>query len=122
MSSPTLTGASVQRRESDVVLKWTVVGDMPASGTWLLSTTVIGGENGPIHQFGVKALDGRIIAAFIFDHGAAFQHNCQVNPSRTGDVWTAVFPTRDVDLTESGHWKANLNLDGGDTDIIDGTL
>lgn len=117
-----MTAASVKVRDNDIVLKWTVFGDMPTDGTWLLSTTLVGGEDGPIHQFGVKALDSRIIAAFIFDHVAGGQQNYPLNPSRTGDVWTAVFPTGDVHLATSGRWEATLNLDGEDTDTVEGAI
>lgn len=123
MTGPILTAASVDRHANDVALAWTVVGDMPTTGTWLLSTTLIGGENGPIHQFGVKALDGKLIAAFIFDHVIAMQHNFpQVNPQRVGDRWSVTFPTGDMGVATSGRWSATLNLDGDDTEIVEGSL
>jgi hypothetical protein len=122
MTAPTLTAASVTPRSSDVVVKWTVVGDMPDHGTWLLSTTIFGGEKTPIYQLGVKALDARIIAAFIFDHAKRLQHNYTLNVSRTGDVWTAVFPASEIDVASTGRWKATLNLAGEDTDLVEGTL
>jgi hypothetical protein len=104
-------------------LKWTVVGDMPTSGTWLLSTTVVGGEDGPIHQFGVKFLDGKLIAVFVFDHVAGSQFNFgQVTPQRVGDTWTVIFPTADLGVAASGRWSATLNLDGDDTEVAEGAL
>ena len=89
----------------------------------LLSTTLVGGDDGPIHQLGVKFLDGNLIAAFIFDQVKAFQHNfTHVSPTRTGDKWTAVFPVAGVGIAASGRWTAALNLDGDDTHKIEGSL
>jgi hypothetical protein len=123
VTRPALIAATINRRDKTVTLTWTVVGDMPTRGTWLLSTTVVGGEDGPIHQFGVKFLDGRLIAAFVFDHVKAYQHNfTQVSPTRVGNKWTAIFPVAEVDIAASGRWAATLNLDGDDTNSIDGSL
>lgn len=59
---------------------------MPTRGTWLLSTTLLGGANGPIHQFGIKVLDGDLVATFVFDHVEAYQRNFpQVSPTRVVD-------------------------------------
>jgi hypothetical protein len=123
VTRPALIAATVKRRDTTVTLTWTVAGGMPSRGAWLLSTTLVGGEDGPIHQFGVKFLDGNVIAAFVFDHVKAYQHNfTHVSPSRVGDKWTAVFPVADVDIAASGRWTASLNLDGDDTHSIDGSL
>jgi hypothetical protein len=123
VTSATLTAATLKRREKAVTLTWTVAGDMPTLGTWLLSTTLVGGENGPVHQFGVKFLDGNFIAAFIFDHVKAYQHNfIEVSPTRVGDKWTAVFPVVEAEVASSGRWTATPNLDGDDVDSIDGAV
>lgn len=123
MTSPDLTAATVTRRDKTVTLTWTVSGDMPTRATWLLSTKLVGGEDGPIHQFGVKFLDENLIAAFVFDHVKAYQYNFpQVSPTRVGHKWTAVFPVTDVDIATSGRWTATLNLDGEDLHGIDGSL
>jgi hypothetical protein len=69
-----------------------------------------------------KALDGRIIAAFVFDHVATSQVSYPLNPDRRGDVYTAVFPTGEVDLATAGTWTATLNLDGIDVSKGEGSL
>jgi hypothetical protein len=123
VTSPTLAAATVNRRLSDVALTWTVDGETPRSGTWLLSTTLTGGADGPIHQFGVKFLDGDLIASFVFDHVAAQQYNfAQVTPQRVGDRWSATFPTADLDIAASGRWRANLTVDGADTEVVEGSF
>lgn len=121
MSTATLTDASLQVRSTDVVATWTVSGEMPADGSWLLSTTLTGGEDGPIHQFGVKVVDGEHSGSFVFDHVQARQLNYpQVAPLRVGSKWTAVFPRRELDVATAGTWRATLTLDGVDVGHVDG--
>lgn len=123
VTSPNLVAATVSRRDSQVTLTWTVIGDMPTRGTWLLSMTVAGGEHGPIHHFGIKALDGDLVAVFIFDHVKTVQHNfTDVRPARTGDKWTAVFSVAGMEVAEAGEWSATLNVDGHDIHSVDGTF
>lgn len=123
VTGPTLLAAAVKPGDKRVALTWTVVGNLPTRGTSLLSTTLVGGDDGPIHQFGIKFLDGTHISAFVFDHLKAYQYNFpQVSPARVGNLWTAVFPVADVEVAESGRWTAVLNLDGDDAGSIDGSL
>lgn len=120
---PQLTSATVSRRPHQVVLTYTVDGDIPMGETTLLSTTLVGGEDGPVHQFGVKWVNERVVSAFVFDGVAAHQHNySQVSPQRTGDRWTVVFPTEGLGIAESGKWSATLNVNGVDLASIDGTI
>lgn len=122
MSAPTLIAADLKPRTHDVVATWIVEGDLPNRGTWLLSTTLVGGEEGRIHQFGVKVVDSKVAATFVFDHVGAQQHNPVVSPQRVGQKWTVVFPMRDLEIATSGRWTATLNLGGTDTHTIEGTL
>ena len=120
---PELTAATVSRRADRMVLTYEIDGDLPSSGTWLLSTTITGGEDGPIHQFGVKAHDGRITDTFVFDHVATHQYNYpRVVPDCVGSKWTVAFPIESHDVSETGRWHATLNIDGSDVNDIDGRL
>jgi hypothetical protein len=123
MTSSALTAAAVDRRGDAVTLTWSVVGDVPTRGTWLLSTTLVGGKDGPVHQFGVKFLDENLIAAFIYDHVTSSQQDFpDVSPARRGEEWAAVFPIVDIDIAGEGRWTATLTVDGTDSRSIGGYL
>lgn len=101
---------------------WTVEGDVPATDTWLLSTTLVGGPDGPIHQFGVKFDGDQLIAMFVFDHVAAQQYNLGGSPQRLGAKWTAVFPLGDLAVADAGSWMAALTIGPANVSTIDGNL
>lgn len=107
----TLTAAAVTRRAEDVVLTWDVDGDLDAGGPWLLATTLIGGEDGPIHQFGFRGAEGGLGVPFFFDGVAAQNfYTPAVSPQRVGKRWTAVFPAGD-EVARAGKWRAALTFD-----------
>lgn len=119
---PHLTGSSLSTK-GGLVLTYTIDGDLPESGHWLLSTTVVGGENGPIHQYGVKIVDGVQAAAFDFDHVAGGQHNyTDVTPSRLGDRWTVRFPFDAKAAPDGAKWHADLDVNGVDSGRVDGVV
>lgn len=117
-----LTAATLSM-DGGLVLTYTVDGDLPDTGHWLLSTTVVGGENGPIHQYGVKMVDGEHAAAFDFDHVAARQHNyTDVSPSRVGTKWTVRFPLDAEAVNEGAKWHADLDVNGRDAGRVEGVV
>lgn len=122
MTTPSLTTATLQRRGTEVVATWTVEGDVPSMDTWQLSTKLVGGPNGPIHQFGIKFDGGRLIAMYVFDHVAAQQYNHSGSPQRLGATWTAVFPVGDLGIADTGRWTAALTIGPTDVSTFDGEL
>lgn len=110
-----LIDATVNRRATDVALSWTVEGDLEATSTpWLLSFDLIGGDEGPIHQFGFRFRDGKIEERFYFDFVNSMNYYVpNVSPQRVGDTWKAVFPAGD-EVARSGEWRAALSFDEPD--------
>jgi len=116
MAVPKLTNATVARREDDVVLTWHVDGDLedPALNPWLLSAMLVGGENGPIHQVGFRFRDRKVEERFIFDFVQTMNYYTpQVQPQRTAEKWSAVFPV-DEKVALSGTFTAALSYDEPD--------
>lgn len=117
-----LTAATVVLDESRLVLTYRISGDLPDRGHWQASTTLTGGENGPIQQFGFKLVDGRLASAFLFDHVAATQKNFDATPGRVGDRWTIVFPGAEVVIKPGGVWRADLDVEGTDSGTVQGRV
>jgi hypothetical protein len=117
-----LTAATVALDETRLVLTYRISGDLPERGHWLASTTLTGGENGPIQQFGFKLVDGRLASAFLFDHVAAIQKKFDATPGRVGDRWTIVFPRAEVAVKSGGVWRADLEVDGADSGTVEGRV
>lgn len=92
-----------------------VEGDLEAaSSPWLLSFDLIGGEDGPIHQFGFRFRDGKIEELFYFDFVESMNYYVpNVSPQRVGDTWKAVFPAGD-EVARSGECRAALSFDEPD--------
>ncbi|MBE7323113.1 hypothetical protein IEQ44_00420 [Nocardioides sp. Y6] len=107
-----LTDANLIRRPDEVVLSWTVEGDLEATSTpWLLSFDVIGGPDGPSHQFGFRFRGGKVEERFYFDYVARMNYYVDhVTPQRVGNKWTAVFPAGD-EVASAGKWTAVLAFD-----------
>lgn len=122
---PRLTNATVTRRAEDVVLTWEVDGDLDSASPWLLSADLIGGPDGPIHQFGFRGNGGEIGKRFYFDFVASMNYYTpNVSPQRRGNTWTAVFPVA-PEVAESGKWRAALSFDEPDNSsetAIEGTF
>lgn len=121
---PRLTGASLKTRGEDLVLTYSVDDDLPDTGHWLLSTTVIGGEDGPIHQYGTKVVDGSLSSVFDFRHsGEVGQRNfSDVTPSRVGTTWTVVFPLDEDAVMAGAKWHADLDINGQGSGRVEGTV
>ncbi|WP_353950001.1 hypothetical protein V6K52_10115 [Knoellia sp. S7-12] len=117
-----LTDASLSTK-GGLLLTYTVEGTLPDAGHWLLSTTVVGGENGPIHQYGVKVVDGAHVASFDFDHVAGRQHDAPgVSLSRIGDKTTVRFPLDVEAVTPGAKWQADLDVNGHDSGSVEGVV
>ena len=112
---PRLIHATAKRRATDVAFSWKVEGDLEAQETpWVLSFDLIGGEDGPIHQFGFRFRDGKVKERFYFDFVASMNYYVpNVSPQRVGDTWKAVFPAGD-EIARSGKWQAALSFDEPD--------
>lgn len=112
---PRLINATVNRRADDVAITWQVEGDLEShSSPWLLSCDLIGGENGPIHQFGFRFRDGKVEERFYFDFVEAMNYYVpEVSPQRVGDTWKAVFPAG-AEVARGGGWRAALSFDEPD--------
>lgn len=101
---------------------WTVEGDVPSTGTWQLSTKLVGGPDGPIHSFGVKFLNGRLIATYVFDHVAARNYNVDGAAQRLAAKWTAVFALGGLSIADAGRWTAGLTIGPTDVSTFNGEL
>jgi hypothetical protein len=65
---------------------------------------LIGGQEGPIHQFGFRFIDGKVDERFYFDFVAGMNYNTpQVQPQLKGYTWCG-FPAVD-DVARSGKWR-----------------
>lgn len=121
---PRLTDASIKRRANDVALSWKVEGDLESASTpWLLSFDLIGGEDGPIHQFGFRYRDGKVEERFWcrLDSPVMNHYVPDARPQRIGDTWSAVFPAED-EIARSGKWRATLSFDGSNESSVEGTF
>jgi hypothetical protein len=122
MATATLVGATVARDADRVQLTYEVVGTLPDQGSWLLTTTFTRGEDGPVHQFGLEVVDGRVVATFVFDFASATQHNySDVVPQHTRGTWIVPFAIGGRDLGASGSWHADLAIDGHDAGRVTGS-
>lgn len=113
---PKLLDASVTRRADDVAFSWKVDGDLEAAPSpWLLSFDLVGGEDGPIHQFGFRFRDGKVEERFWcrLDSPVMNHYVPDARAQRTGDTWNAVFPAAD-EVARSGAWRAALSFDEPD--------
>lgn len=112
MPVPKLVNATVKRRTNDVAVTWEINGDLedPTLSPWVLAVFLIGGENGPIHQYAFRHADGRVTDVYRFDHVGIRNEYLQVTPDRLGSTWRAVFPTDDA-VAQSGKWEAVLGFD-----------
>ncbi|WP_101524265.1 hypothetical protein [Nocardioides houyundeii] len=110
-----LIDATMNRRAHDVAFTWKVEGDLEvAASPWLLSFDVIGGEDGPAHQFGFRFRDGKVEERFYFDFVEGMNYYVpEVRPHRLGDTWKAVFPASD-EVARDGKWRAALSFDEPD--------
>jgi len=114
--------ATVKRRADNLVATWTVTGDVPPSGGWQLSTTLVGGPDGPTHQFRVDFNGDELIATSIFDHEANQLFGLDAVPQRLGETWTVVFPIGDFPVASAGAWTARLTIGSTFTKTIDGSI
>ncbi|RNM11729.1 hypothetical protein [Nocardioides pocheonensis] len=105
-----------------LLLTYRLSGQEPTNGHWLVSTTLVGGPDGPIQQFGFKLVDGDVVSVFLFDHVNAGQKNYTQNPQRVGDKWTVSFPAEDVAVAPGAQWRADLDVDGTERGHIEGHL
>lgn len=117
---PQLTNAAVAVSPSQLTLSYEVDGSLPDSGHWQLSTTFVPGPEGSVDQLGFKMVDGRLTGVFAFDHSdGTGQRHYQATPQRVGSRWTVSFP-RDAVRAGSGHWRADLDVDGQDSGFVSG--
>lgn len=116
-----LVDASVELRQSDLVLRFIVSDPPPGEGVWTLATTFTGGDDGPVDHVGFKVLDDRVIATWSFDlSDGVGQRNYLESPQRVGDRWTLVLP-KDAIRSVSGTWRAGLDIEGQDAGHIEGS-
>jgi hypothetical protein len=110
-----LTKVALTSDGDKVTVTWTVAGTpVPAKGTALYSVMVSSQDGNISNQFGVKYLDGKQVAYFVFD----FAGTKQVNISGTAKVGAhSVEGAFDASaLPKTITWRANSNRNGDDVD------
>lgn len=100
-----------------LVVNFTTTTTPPSSGTTLWSLQVASASGDKAGQLGVKFLDGRQIAHFVFDLGTAKQTNLEGGTTVAGKTLTASFPYAAVtSLGLNWTWRAETSVDGLDVD------
>jgi hypothetical protein len=109
------------RRDNDqLILRFKLTAPPPRTGTVLYSVMASSMSGDRIRQLGVKYLNGRQIAYFVFDGEG--QQNLPGSASRGGSLLTAAFPADAVTaLGETWEWSGNTNVQGRDVDACPDT-
>lgn len=106
------------RHDGDqLVARFQLTSRPPGSGTvhWAILVSSPSGDRAL--QLGVKFLDGKQIAQYVFDAGSAKQENVPGDVSLAGTVLTAAFPYDAVaELGATWKWSATTNVQGDDVD------
>jgi hypothetical protein len=118
---PSLTSVSLYPGNGSVIVKYELSGPVPQSDTFLIGIHGASRDDRIIRQLGVKFLDGKCIANFVFDHNAVRQENFDYVP--VGDdarVIHTPLPSEPLDeLGVSPKLRGYLNYGGVDrqTDV-----
>ncbi|MDI2036826.1 hypothetical protein [Paenarthrobacter nitroguajacolicus] len=118
---PSLTAVSLYPGNGSFIVKYELSGPVPSSDTFLVGVHGASQDGQVVRQLGIKFLDGKCIANFVFDHNAARQENFEYVP--VGDdprVIHTPLPSPPLDdLGQSPKLRGYLNYAGSDrqTDV-----
>jgi len=113
-----LTGVRLQANGDSLTTQFAVDEPPPTKGTVLYSVVLWSLDGNTGYQLGVKLLNDRVIAHFIYDQVRFKQTNLTGEISTDGTKLTAQFPAqRMANLGDTFEWSATLNIAGADVDV-----